>query len=447
MPPIRRLFVLMLENRSYDNIFGWSDLQGLTPDGVPTRADGLSGKPQFVNIGVNGNACSVDKDAPYQLNVDLGHEFLDVLVQMSGNPDAAMSKGQYPTLAASANALGFAYNLGPHAADAFRCFTPEQLPVLNFLAGEFAVCDRWFASMPGPTWPNRFFALAGTSWGLDHSPGTIQTVEANLFDGARFGNGSDTLFTRLTPQEWLIAYGDTPQSWSLKGIERSSQRFLHHQELINALRNGQLDASFIFIEPTYDPIGHFSSGQSMHPCGDVRKGEVLVASIYNAIRESRYWEESVLLIVFDEHGGFFDHVIPDDTVVPASQRLASASPTSLTQYGFRFDRYGFRVPAIVVSPYIKAGTIDHTFYDHAAIAKTLAPIVRRQKPPLLTTQRFAQANDFWRVLTLREPRRNIDPCPAVSAPHLSPASIRPPSQSVAAFGTINWPGGSFYGGA
>ncbi|MDC6256174.1 alkaline phosphatase family protein [Ralstonia solanacearum] len=91
--------MLMLENRSYDNIFGWSDLQGLTPDGVPTRADGLSGKPQFVNIGVNGNACSVDKDAPYQLNVDLGHEFLDVLVQMSGNPDAAMSKGQYPTLA------------------------------------------------------------------------------------------------------------------------------------------------------------------------------------------------------------------------------------------------------------------------------------------------------------------------------------------------------------
>ncbi|MHA6887379.1 alkaline phosphatase family protein [Ralstonia pseudosolanacearum] len=447
MPPIRRLFVLMLENRSYDNIFGWSDLQGQTPNGVPTRADGLRDKVQFANIGINGDACPVGKEAPYQLNVDLGHEFPDVLVQMCGNPHAVVSNGQYPALAASANALGFAYHSGPHAADALRCFTPEQLPVLNFLASQFAVCDRWFASMPGPTWPNRFFALAGTSWGLDHSPSTIQTIEANLFDGARFGNGSDALFTRLTPQEWLIAYGDTPQSWSLKGVERNPQRFLHHQELINVMQAGQLDASFIFIEPTYDPVGNFSNGQSMHPCGDVRKGEALVASIYQAIRESRYWEESVLLIVFDEHGGFFDHVIPDHTVVPASQRLAPVPSTSLTQYGFRFDRYGFRVPAIVVSPYIRAGTIDHTFYDHAAIAKTLALIVRRQKPPLLATQRFAQANDFWRVLTLREPRRQIDPCPAVSTQHVPPTPIVPPSRSIAAFGTINWPGGAFYGGA
>ncbi|GAB3629327.1 phosphoesterase [Pandoraea terrae] len=461
MPPIQRLFVLMLENRSYDNIFGWSDLQGWTPDGTPTRADGLLGKPPIVNVDGNGHAYSVGQGAPFRLNFDPGHEFSDVLAQMCGagvvpslscvRDDFTLPGGFYKPLATAPDKLGFAYDLGAHqfdVASALRCFTPDQLPVLNFLAGQFAVCDRWFASMPGPTWPNRFFALAGTSWGLDHSPSGVQTAEANLFDGARFGNGSDSLFTRITPQEWLVAHGDVPQAWSIKGIERNYARFLTHQDLITKLQVGQLDANFIFIEPTYDPFGNFRNGESMHPCGDVRAGEALVASVYNALVASRYWEESMLLIVFDEHGGFFDHVIPDDTVVPPAQRLTPTAPTPLTQRGFRFDKYGFRVPAIVVSPYVKAGTVDHTFYDHVAIAKTLAPIVRRQNPPLLATPRFAAANDVWKTLTLSQPRRaqDIHPCPLALPYAAMPSPAGASSRSAALFGGIDWPGRSTYGG-
>ncbi|WP_249181091.1 alkaline phosphatase family protein [Burkholderia vietnamiensis] len=464
---IKRLFVLMLENRSYDNLFGWSDFRGWTPGGVATQADGLVGKPLFSNaetVGATGNRYTLGMGAPFRLAFDPGHEFSDTLVQMCGAANAAsylslvakdgveLAGGQYPPLAASANDLGFATDMSLHGYDvatAMRCFTPDQLPVLNFLAQQFTVCDRWFAPMPGPTWPNRFFALAGTSWGLDHSPSNATTVASNLFDGAKFGTGSDSLLTCLTPPEWLVAYGDMPQSWALRGVDAHPTRFLHHVDFVNAVKGGRLeDARFIFIEPTYDPIGSFRNGESMHPCGDVRNGEALVERMYNAILESPYWEECIFLIVFDEHGGFFDHVIPTPDNISGMQVLKPATPTALTQRGFRFDRYGVRVPAIIVSPYVKQATIDHAFYDHVSIAKTLALITRRTVVPFLNGPRFAGAADFSSVLTLSQPRKasDIHACPS-ALPVAPPASAVTINRAATAFNNLNWPMQSMYGGA
>jgi phospholipase C len=460
---IKRLFVLMLENRSYDNLFGWSDFRGWTPDGVATQADGLLGKPQAGNVDGTGHVHVVAPGAQYRLAFDPGHEFSDTLLQMCGpanaqpflaqiSKDAAnLPGGQYPPLAATSNDLGFARSLelyGFDVATGMRGYTPDQLPVLNFLAQQFAICDRWFASMPGPTWPNRFFALAGTSWGLDHSPSNATTIAASLFDGSKFGNGSDSLLTRLTPAEWLVAHGDLPQAWSLRGVDAHPDRFLHHQELVSTLQAGRLaDTRFIFIEPTYSPVDSFRNGESMHPCGDVRKGEALVEQIYNAILTSPYWEESVLLITFDEHGGFFDHVIPTHDNIPDMPPLKPVAPTPLTKHGFRFDRYGFRVPAIVVSPYVKQATIDHTFHDHLAIAATLAKITARTNPPLLDVDRFASAADLSALLTLTQPRKanEIHVCP--HALPLVPATAPTINSSAAAFNTLNWPVRTTYQGA
>lgn len=458
MPPeIKRMFVLMMENRSYDNIFGFSDLRGWTPDGKATSADGLLGKPVVTNKDASGQLYSMGQGAPFCLNFDPGHEYSDVLAQMCGPnsvslPDCvndSANLGTYPNLqlASDSSQLGFAYNLSAHGFDvasAFRCFTPDQLPVLNFLAHQFAVCDRWFSSVPGPTWPNRFFALAGTSWGLDHSPTTRQIVEANIFNGDTFGAGNDSLFTRLTPQEWLIAFGDTPQSWAIKGVRENRDRLVKHPDLWEMLETRTLgDARFIFIEPNYDPglSSRFDEGDSMHPQGDVRKGEALIQKMYNAIKDSPYWDECVFLIVFDEHGGFFDHVIPNASVVPNEKILKPVTTTSLTQRGFRFDRYGFRVPAIVISPYVRAGTIDHSFYDHASIAKTLNLITNRRIPPLLDTPRYAQADDFGKILALNNPRsrEDIPPCPDALPIRGSNAS-RTSSRTAIAFANLNWEG-------
>jgi len=457
---IKKLFVLMLENRSYDNLFGWSDLRGWTPDGTATQADGLVGKPPFSNVGANGVAYAAGQGAPFRLAFDPGHEFSDALVQRSRPSDsrafatcvrddsAVLANGVYPACAASANDLGFARDMEAHgydAASAMRCFTPDQLPVLNFLAQQFAVCDRWFSSVPGPTWPNRFFALAGTSWGLDHSPSELSSIEASLFEAAKYGNGrDDSLLTRLAPQQWLVAYGDIPQSWAIKGADAHPTRFVKHEDFFSALASGNVDAGFVFIEPHYDPVGNFENGESMHPCGDVRVGEALVERVYNAILASPYWEQSLLLIVFDEHGGFFDHVIPDAAHVMGMPTLAPIEPTALTKRGFHFDRFGFRVPALVVSPYVKQATIDHAFYDHASIAKTLARIMPPAPPgsaPLLATPRFAGAADFLSILTLSAPRKaaDIHPCP-----HALPAAAQPAftkvGSSAAAFRALGWPG-------
>lgn len=458
MPPqIKRMFVLMMENRSYDNIFGYSDFSGWTPAGAATKANGLLGKPPMTNKDASGQPHAVAAGAPFRLKFDPGHEFSDVLAQAYGvgsvspyectsdTADAAKVNGC--TLVTDPDALGFAYNLAAHQQDvasALRCFSPDQLPVLNFLAHQFAVCDNWFSSMPGPTWPNRFFAVAGTSWGLDHSPTSWEMVDAEVFDGHTFGNGSDTLFTRLPPQQWLIAYGDTPQSWALTGVRANRKNFIPHADLWDKLQTGTLgDANFIFIEPNYDPgIGtKFTNGDSMHPQGDVRKGEALIAKMYNAIKESVYWDECVFLIVFDEHGGFFDHAIPTGDAIPKKNVLTPTEPTALTKRGFKFDRYGFRVPAIVISPFVRQSTIDHAFYDHVSIAKTLNLIVNRQNPPLLDTPRYVQADDFGKVLTLTNPRSRDDIPPCPSALPLNDAAPPPDANRTAqAFARLGWEG-------
>lgn len=461
---IKKMFVLMLENRSYDNLFGWADLRGWAPDGTPTQADGLLGQPAFSNTGANGVVYPVGRGAPFRLAFDPGHEFTDALVQLTSPIDsrgfaacvrddsAGLTNGVYPACAARASDLGFARDLEAHgydAASAMRCFTPDQLPVLNFLAQQFAVCDRWFSSVPGPTWPNRFFSLAGTSWGLDHSPSDMSSIVSDLFDGAKYGSGRDSLFARLAPEQWLVAHGDMPQSWAIKGADAHPARFVAHSDFFSALASGNLDASFVLIEPHYDPIGNFASGESMHPCGDVRLAEALVERVYNAIVASPYWEQSVFLIVFDEHGGFFDHVIPDPAHVAGMPTLAPSEPTSLTKRGFRFDRFGFRVPAVVVSPYIRQATIDHTFYDHVSIAKTLSLIASSpDNAPLLNTPRFAGAADFSRLLTLSAPRKALDihPCPHALPAVEQPAPART-GGSVAAFHALGWPGPSGGGAA
>ncbi|AOZ49770.1 alkaline phosphatase family protein [Chromobacterium vaccinii] len=459
-PSIKKLFVLMLENRSYDNLFGWSDLRGWTPGGVPAHADGLLGKPVYSNLDASNRPHDVASGAPYRLDFDPGHEFSDVLVQLCGrnmqagnwsvrNDGVSLGQdGAYPKMAESPGDLGFAYCLEAHGFDiasAMRCFSPEQLPVLNFLAHQFAVCDRWFSSMPGPTWPNRFFALAGTSWGLDYSPSDLRTVGSDFFDGEKFGNGSDSLLTRLAPEEWLVAHGDTPQSWSIKGVDANGRKdcFISHDSLLSRLAAGRLgeQVKFVFIEPRYDPLGGFREGESMHPTGDVRAGEALVRKVYEAIKASPYWDESILLVVFDEHGGFFDHAIPPLPGTLGAPPLAASHPTGLTRHNFRFDRYGVRVPAIVISPYVRQATIEHTFYDHLSIGKTLEEIVRRGgRAPLLATSRFEDAASFGKTLVLSKPRGrdDIPECPVpLPLPARSDGVLGTPAAR--AFAGLGWP--------
>jgi hypothetical protein len=133
----------------------------------------------------------------------------------------------------------------------------------------------------------------------------------------------------------------------------------------------------------------------MHPLDDVTRGEKLVKKVYETIRNSPHWEKSALLITIDEHGGFYDHVEP-----PAATPPGDIGQISDSHNGFKFDQLGVRVPAIVVSPYTRRGTIDHTVYDHASLLATLESYWKMKN----LTQRDKVANDFLHLFSLDAPR-------------------------------------------
>jgi hypothetical protein len=259
-----------------------------------------------------------------------------------------------------------------------ECYAPQQLPILNTLAREFAVCDNWFSSMPGPTWPNRLFVHAASSAGLDDSPGTWDTVTTTLIDGYRFDNG--TLYDRLEDKclDWLVFEGDElPQVLSLSGMNLNwlQGRFRDFEDFVDSVNDPLFPASYTFIEPHYGNImpwtsEDFTCGNSQHPLDDVTRGEKLIKAVYEAVRNSPHWESSMIIVTHDEHGGFFDHVPPPAAVPPGD----SISDNENDHNHFDFKQLGVRVPAVVISPWIPRGTIDHAEHDHSSVIKTVAEL-------------------------------------------------------------------------
>lgn len=244
---------------------------------------------------------------------------------------------------------------------------------------------------------------------------------------------------RLAPSEWMVVVGDHAQSWSLAGVEKYPQSFVAYSSFSESL--GQTSGflpRYVFIEPAYDalPMSNFRKGNSMHPLGDVRRGEMLVKEVYETLKDSAYWDESALVVLFDEHGGFFDHVVPGKCASPSPQ----ASRDDLTKHNFGFQQYGFRVPALVISPYVRQSTINHTVYDHCSLLKAAGALLRPPPlQPLISNSRIDAANSFEKLFSLAVPRDRDDvpPCPSsVPIPNGAPSSTAGTGRSINAFQTL-----------
>ena len=192
----------------------------------------------------------------------------------------------------------------------------------------------------------------------------------------------------------LYGGDDFPMVSALKGIHLSDIR--HFSQFADDLKQPAYPFSYIFIEPSYDVANDYKNGASQHPLADVNRGEALIKATYEAIRGSAFWESSLLIITSDEHGGFFDHAIPPDAVAPGDTGLDSTH----NKNGFTFEKYGPRVPALVISPLIPRNLIDHRLYDHASVPATLEDLFGLN--PL--TNRDAAANRLTSLLTLAAPR-------------------------------------------
>jgi phospholipase C len=430
---IEHVFVLMLENRSFDHMLGFSGITGSDAvTGAATAIDRLSGAE---SNSLNGQTYTVSPGADYRMPTDPNHEFLDVLHQLCGPAATYPSGGLYPTVDDSGFVASYAGSGGSSPGEILKCYRPDQLPVLNALAGEFVVCDNWHASMPGPTWPNRMFIHAASSGGLDHSPRTDEIVEWETIDGVFFKNG--TIFDRL--QQNGIArriYGgdDFPMVAALKGIHLDDIR--HYSLFAGDLAQPGYADRYIFIEPSYDVLNDYKAGSSQHPLGNVTAGEALIKATYEAIRNSPVWPGSLLIVVWDEHGGFYDHAVPPAAPAPGD----TAPDATYNQSGFAFEQYGPRVPALVISPLIPKNVIDHRLYDHSSVLATLESLFGLS--PL--TARDANANRLDSLISLGAARSDCPttlPAPANSGATLSfaQAAVRAAGAPVAA-ATVSRPG-------
>ena len=334
--PIKHVVVLMMENRSFDHMLGY--LQQL--NGTPyAQVDGIPAAGTRSNRDNAGNVYAQAPGALRQVAKDPNHECASVLTQMAGGGMSGFVtnyQGFFP--GATEAELG----------EVMKYHDRGTLPALHALAENFTVCDKWFCSLPGPTWPNRLFIHSGTSLGKVTMPDSVFNLNWHWYDQV-------TLYDRLDAARvsWRIYYGDVPQSLVL----------VHQLEPGNAFRyrkfqNFFADAAgdedkfpqYAFIEPAYNHPG----ANDDHPPYDVLSGQTLLAEVYNAIRANEpLWNSTLLLVVYDEHGGFYDHVAPPATVPPDNHHSE-----------YSFDRLGPRVPAILVSPYVKPGVfseqLDHT---------------------------------------------------------------------------------------
>lgn len=414
-PLITNVFMLMLENHSFDHLFGYS---GYNTGNVHK----LSGNESNT---YGGSTYGVSEPAVDPMPLGPGHEFMNTLVQLcgAGTTNPFPSGGSYPTIKNSGFVADYAAEgAGSNCGDVMKCCNPSsQIPNLYTLAQNFALCDNWFSSMPGPTWPNRLFAMGGSSSGLDDSPSSGQIVGWETTSGFTYKNGS--IFDQLKKYNLNYRLYNDQDNTFCSGVDHPSGEF----PIVAALKNitlldvnpfyhlysqggavtvmglaADLQRSypyqFTWIEPNYgDADGDFSGGSSQHPTDSLTAGDKLIAATYEAIRTSPYWWTSLLIITYDEHGGYYDHVAP-----PAATPPGDNPGNSLNTHGFDFSQYGVRVPAVVISPYAVKGTIYHTLYDHTSVLKTLETLWNMDS----LTDRDARANDLVNIISTIEARTN-----------------------------------------
>jgi phospholipase C len=395
--PIKHIFVLMMENRSFDHLLGYSGIAGVSPP-----------DPKWQTT---PNA----DDPPAQ---DPPHEYGDVQRQIGGSP--AMS----------------GFSAQPYWPTSRQGFAGARLSVLGTLAARYFLFDNWFSSMPGPTWPNRFFVHAATSGGLDNSPSGVESIVTATIDSLSFSFQNGTVFDRLSDagRKWRVYHDDLfPQVLAIRGMidpfrlntEQFSWLRLAGADFFTRDLNDNYDVDYTFIEPNHAIVTGGVGGNSEHPKGSVAAGEAFIKYVYEAVRNSPVWPESLLIITFDEHGGFFDRVAPPGAIAPGDDNRnhdRAEEPQNCA-----FNVFGVRVPAIVISPWLAAGGLGTRTYvakkfDHSAIIRTIFDVFNLDGS---LTHRDASMTSFAGLCSLAAMRTDpndvpteltLPPAPVAAAP-------------------------------
>ncbi|CAA7389894.1 unnamed protein product [Spirodela intermedia] len=405
--PIKTLVVLVMENRSFDHMLGWLRRHRHRDD-----IDGLTGRESNRISAADPSSPEVFvSDDAYYIDSDPGHSFQAIHEQIFGHPpynhsaDADQNRRPY---ANPAPMNGFAQQAKSMSDDMARTvmsgFHPENVPIYSALAEEFAVVDRWFASVPASTQPNRFYVHSATSHGASSN------VRRDLIHGFP----QRTIFDCLDDDglSFGIYYQNIPAVLFFKSLRRLKHINKFHQYKTAFKRHARLGKlpNYAVIEQRYFDT-KLSPANDDHPSHDAAMGQRLVKEVYETLRASPQWNETALLITYDEHGGFYDHVPMPVTGVPNPDGIVGPDP-----FYFKFDRLGVRVPTILVSPWINKRTVIHkpdgpkptSEFEHSSIPATVKHLFNLRSNFL--TKRDAWAGTFHKSFSLRSTPRTD--CPA-----------------------------------
>ena len=434
---IEHVIYYMLENRSFDNVLGWLYDEKNPPKHIisnPSQQDtpfmGLKENTYYNKFkwGIKKHYVTRGAGRPDMPFPDPHEEFQNVNVQLfypewkkpktDKTPHSDMEptmKGFLKDYKTARKHAKFGFRIGrKKALQILETYDKTELNILNTLAEEFAVSDYWFSSVPTQTNSNRAFSVSGASDGFVNNEGFLFGIVPDKFKGHTIWQElHDHGFNK--PEDWMIYYQDLLPSKdedgqiTLKGFSFTEDAFnipcpekppkdqpcpnpnIAHIDALFDILEGKPGAgtlpTFSYLEPLW--VGLFEVAgivkdtnlpNSYHPPGEVAPGEAFVKRLYEALRSNKeLWEKTLLIITFDEHGGTYDHIPPPrNAAVPGLPE----QPLPKDQPKFGFDRFGVRVPTIMISPWIEKGTVFRSLtddpnaeirtpYDHTSMIKTI----------------------------------------------------------------------------
>jgi phospholipase C len=357
---------MMMENRSYDHFFG---ARSMAPENKP--GNGLLSPTMFSNLDVNGApVASFTPDKGQLCALDPPHGWDAARAQWNNGANDGFVKVHQME------------HQDPTAHEPMQYLVRNDVPVSWALADRYATADRWFCAVMGPTWPNRFYWHAATSEGkMDNTlPGGGALTEPSIYH-------------RLDDKgiDWAYYYGNIPVLSLYSRLD--SSKFRRFSDFLIDAQAGKLPP-VVYIDPAFND-------NDDHPPVHPINGQELIATVYTALATSPHWNNCMLVITYDEHGGFFDHVSPPKTV---DARAAQG-----------FDQLGFRVPTLVAGPYVKQSYVSSVTYEHCSALRHLEKTF--DLAPL--NQRSMAANDLGDFIDADRLAKN-DPAPPIELPKVDP---------------------------
>jgi len=395
---IKNIVVVMMENRSFDHILGYLSLKRFGRSDV----DGLKDDPEWnakcasVCNGetfLPGHCTDPFSPTPY----DPPHERAPIAVQLGSSIGGGHSMNGFV-----ANYASVCPVMPGDQTPVMSYFTADECPVTGFLADNFAICDRWFSSLPAGTQSNRLMAMSGYS-----------KIEVNTFPLPKQNLVYDWLNAHNI--SWRVYHEGMPffammEHWIPEIV--SGDRFRRFDRLDDDLMEALPDEvpKVLFIEPTYTDAPHVGPSSDDHPPTAVKTGQEFLLKVYKAFSfNPDIWAGTVMIVTYDEHGGFFDHVspVPLKTNPPAGENYPA------------FETSGVRVPALIVSPFVTAKTVFHGLLDHTSILKLIGQVFGDGSYNPEVDQR--QVGSVWDVLNVQIPDQSPPPAPPPLADYLARA--------------------------